>query len=395
MPHVRRPETDIDLFSPGIVADLHDVLAELRRQGSAVYCSAGDFYLLSRYEDVRAAAADWTSFTSSRGVALTDEVNAALAGSLVATDPPEHESLRTVLADRLSPRGLDRVREQISEEANRLVAATVAKRAFDAVTELAHVFPVNVVGDLVGLPVEGRETMRPGADAMLAGFGPIGDYAIEHASQGQSYQEWVHSIADRSKLTPGGWGEVIMDAVDEGCLTEAGGIGQLSEYLTAGMDTTVNALGSLLRLLAERSDVWGALKEDPSLAGQIFEEILRLESPLTGFWRVSTEDVAVGDAAVPKGAKVLLHWAAANRDPGKYPEPDEFQIERNPVDHLAFGHGVHACAGQGLARMEARALLEALATQVDAIELSGEPIRGRNPMVRGYVSVPVTVRGKS
>jgi cytochrome P450 len=395
MPHTRYPQTDIDLFAPGVAADPHPVLADLRRQGSAVHCSVGDFYLLSRYGDVRAAAADWRSFSSSQGVALTNEVNAALAGSLVATDPPEHESLRSVLAGRLSPRGLDRVREQITEEANRMVAAKVAKGAFDAVTELAHLFPVNVVGDLVGLPVEGRETMRPGADAMLAGFGPIGDYAIEHAPQAQSYQEWVLSIADRSKLTPGGWGEVIMDAVDDGRLTEAGGLGQLSEYLTAGMDTTVNALGSLLRLLAERPDVWEALKQDRSLARPIFEEILRLESPLIGFWRVSTGDVTVGDATVPKGAKVLLHWAAANRDPAKYPEPDEFQVERNPVDHLAFGHGVHACAGQGLARMEAVALLDALATQVDTLELAGEPIRGRNPMVRGYASVPVKVSGRS
>ena len=198
-------------------------------------------------------------------------------------------------------------------------------------------------------------------------------------------------MADRSKLTPGGWGEAVMDAVDEGRLTQLAAIKTLSAYLVAGMDTTVNAIGALMQLLADRQDVWEALKADGRLAPQIFEEILRLETPVVGFFRVATQDTTIGESVIPEGAKVLLHWAAANRDPAKYPDPDAFDISRNPVDHLAFGYGPHACTGQGLARMEAAAFLEALAAQVGAFELTAEPVRGRNPVVRGYESVPLRV----
>ena len=216
-------------------------------------------------------------------------------------------------------------------------------------------------------------------------------YVLEHLPQLLAYTELLDTLAYRSMLTPGRWGEAVLDAVDDGRLTQLGAIKTLSAYLVAGMDTTVNAIGSLMALFAERPDVWEALKADGRLAPQIFEEILRLETPVVGFFRVATRDITIGQSVIPEGAKVLLHWAAANRDPAKYPDPDTFDISRNPVDHVAFGYGPHACTGQGLARMEAAALLEALAAQVGALELAGEPVRGRNPVVRGYESVPLRV----
>jgi len=388
---VRPPSIDIDLYSPEVVADPFPVLARVRELGPAVYSSKHDFYVLTRYQDVRAASGNWRSLTSARGVALTDEFNQQLVGSVLASDPPEHDALREVLSDKLAPRGLAKTYEQISQYAHRLVAELVARGTFDGVADVARVYPVNVVGDLVGLPVEGRETMQPGADATFAGFGPFNEYVMEHLPQLIAYTDWMGTMADRSKLTPGGWGEAVMDAVDAGRLTQLGAIKTMSAYLTAGMDTTVNAISALMRLFADRPDVWAALKADRGLAPQIFEEILRLETPVIGFFRVATEDITIDDSVIPAGAKVLLHWAAANRDPAKYPDPDVFDLGRNPRDHIAFGYGPHACAGQGLARMEAAALLEALAAQIDVFERAGEPVRGRNPVVRGYESVPLRV----
>ncbi|WP_328902836.1 cytochrome P450 [Streptomyces sp. NBC_00441] len=385
------PTTDLDLFSAEAVADPFPALAHLRSLTPAVYCMKYDFFLLTRYEDVRAAAADWQTYTSAHGVALTPEFNKQLEGSVLATDPPEHDALRAVLSDKLAPRGLAKIRQQISTYADELVAQMVAKETFDGALDIARVFPINVVADLVGLPCEGREYMHPGADATFAGFGPFGDYVQEHLPQLRSYHQWMATMADRSKLAPGGWGEAIMDAVDDGRLTQLGAIRTVSAYLTAGMDTTVNAIAAFMRLFADRTDVWEALKADPRLAGPIFEEILRLEAPVSGFFRVARRDVTIGDVTIPADARVMLHWAAANRDPAKYPDPDRFDITRNPLDHVAFGYGVHACAGQGLARMEAVTLLEALAAQIDTIHLTGDPVRGRNPVVRGYDSVPLRV----
>lgn len=389
------PQTDADLFGAEIVKDPWPALHGLRALAPVVYSTVHDFYLLSRYDDVRAAAREWQSFTSKHGVALTEQFNQQIAGSVLATDPPEHDALREVLADKLAPRGLSHIREQVAETARQLVDPLVARGAFDGVVDVARVFPITVVADLVGLPLDGREKMHPGADATFAGFGPFGDYVAEHLPQLRAYHEWMLTMADRAKLTPGGWGEAIMDAVDDGRLTQLGAIRTVSAYLTAGMDTTVNAVGALMRLFADQPEIWAAVREDPSLAPRVVEEILRLESPVVGFFRVTTRDVDIDSYTIPEGAKVLLHFAAANRDPAKYADPDAFQIDRNPLDHLAFGHGTHTCAGQGLARMELVVLLEVMAERIESVELAGAAVRGRNPVVRGYDSVPLIVKARS
>jgi cytochrome P450 len=383
--------SDLDLFAPEVVADPFPILDELRELSSAVYMSEHDFWLLTRYDDVRAAAADWEAFTSAEGVALSPQFNESHKGSVLGSDPPQHDQLRAVLSDKLAPRGLSNVREEISAYAISLVDEMVAKGKFDGAVDVAWVFPINVVADLVGLPIEGRELMHPGADATFAGFGPFSPYLAEHFDQMITYQQWMGTMADRSKLTPGRWGATVMDAVDDGRLTQVGAIKTFSAYMTAGMDTTVNSIAALLRLFAERPDVWTKLRENPKLVGPVFEEILRLESPVTGFFRLTTREVNVGDVVIPKGARVMLHWAAANRDPRHYSDPTEFRIDRNPLDHLAFGYGVHACAGQGLARMEAITLLEAFIGRVETFALTAPAVRGRNPIVRSTDSVPLVV----
>lgn len=386
-----RPETDIDLFGAEFVTDPFPFLAQLREQAAAVYSTQWDFYVLTRYDDIKAAAVDWETFTSSEGVALTPEINYAIEGSILSVDPPGHTVLREVLGDQLAPRGLGKIRGQIADYASRIVAEQVARGEFDAVHEISRVFPINVVGDLVGLPQEGREKLQPGADATFAGFGPFGDYLIAHIEEMAAYHEWLNGMGDREKLLPGGWGEKIMDAVDAGKITQLEGTRLINGYLTAGMDTTVNAISAMFRLFAERPEVWTALKENTWLAAPVFEETMRWHSPVVGFWRVATRDAVVGDVTIPKGSKVMLNWAAANHDPAKYESPDEFRIDRNPLDHVAFGYGPHACAGQGLARMEAVTLLQALAAQIDTIELTGDSVQSMNPIVRGIESVPLRV----
>ncbi|MDX6741550.1 cytochrome P450 [Actinocorallia sp. A-T 12471] len=383
--------SDLDLFAPDIVADPFPTLDRLRELSPAVHLSRYDFWVLTRYDDVRAAARDWQTFSSAEGVALTPEFNERLAGSILSADPPEHEQLRAVLREKLAPRGLSAVREQIRSYADRLVDGLVERRTFDGVADLAAVYPINVVADLVGLPLEGREKLHPGADAIFAAFGPFGSYAQEHLDALISYQVWMEAMTDRAKIAPGGWGETILDAVDDGRLNRLSAVKAMSAYMTAGMDTTVNAVSAMLRLFAERPDVWAELKDEPTLAGPIFEEILRLESPVQGFWRVTRRDAEVDGVAIPAGRRVMLHWAAANRDPRHYPRPTEFELRRNPVDHLAFGYGIHGCAGQGLARLEAAELLASLLERVDRFELAGDVERRGNPIVRSLRSIPLRV----
>jgi cytochrome P450 len=385
-------ESDIDMFAPDLVKDPYPTLKALRDLGPAVYMAQYDFWVLTRYDDVKTASIDWSTYTSAKGVGLMDWFNQSLAGSVLASDPPEHDSLRSVLSDKLAPRALTALRDDVGRKADALVTELVERETFDAVTDLARVFPVNVVADLVGLPNEGRERLHPGADAMFTAFGPATAELQERLPAIQDYMQWMAAVlADRSLLAAGSWGAAIQEAVDAGTLTAQAAESTVGAYLTAGMDTSVNAIASLLRLFAAEPQVWTALRAEPELAAGTFEEMLRWESPLVGFFRETTRPVAFGDTTIPAGARVLLHLAAANRDPHHYPDPDVFDIRRRPLDHLAFGYGVHACAGQGLARLEVVALLEALIPRVARFRPNGEVVRRYNPVVQSWDSIPLSV----
>ncbi|WP_052425131.1 cytochrome P450 [Streptomyces fulvoviolaceus] len=127
-------------------------------------------------------------------------------------------------------------------------------------------------------------------------------------------------------------------------------------------------------------------------APSALNEIVRIESPVQVFSRVTTRDVDLGEEVViPSGARVLHSYGAANRDKRHFPDPDRFDITRNPVDHLGFGYGNHGCAGQGLARLEVHAVLKAMAARVQRIELAGEPVPALSNITRGFRNLPVRV----
>lgn len=384
--------TEADLFSPEVVADPYPVLAGLRDLGAAVYVSKYDFWLLSRYAEVREASLDWESFSSRFGVGLRKEFNQFLEGTLLASDPPEHDRLRSILYHKLTPPAMRSVRGDVETWARELASAVVAQGRFDACTDVAFVFPVTVMANLVGLPLEGRERFHPGADVQFAGFGPISDYLSGRYNDLLKYQQWLNSMGDDpSILTPGGWGAAVMEGVAEGRISKFDGINTLNGYLTAGMDTTVNAIGALFRLFAERPDVWTAIREDEQQIRPAIDEILRLESPVTGFFRVTTRELEIDGTVIPEGARVMLHWASANRDPRKYDDADRFVLTRRPLDHLAFGYGQHACAGRGLAMLEIAAIVEAFIPLVQRFTLDGDVVVGQNPIVHGLDSLPLAV----
>ncbi len=385
------PVSDIDVFSPEVLADPYPAYRSLRDAGPVVQLSAHPAWAITRYADVRAALADWQSFSSASAVALDDMMNANLRGTVLASDPPEHDVLRNVLSQQLAPRALAKLRGEISERADALVAEAVARESFDAVTELCERLPVDVVADLIGLPAEGRGVLLPGADAVFAGFGPMGPGFAERMPTLLGYFEYMQSFDSRDKLVPDSWGAAIWDAVDDGRIAAESAVPLMTAFLSAGMDTTVHGMSAYVRFLAEDPELWAALKADPHLLAGGFEEALRLESPVQGFFRLTTRDVDVDGVLIPADTRVLLSFGSANRDERHYPDPDRFDIRRNPVDHLAFGYATHGCAGQGLARIEAQALIGALLRRVDRIELSGAPVQHENTIARGLEHLPVSV----
>lgn len=383
--------SDIDVFSDDVLSEPYGAYRALRDAGAVVRLTSQPLWVLARYADVRAALADAATFSSATGVGVSDEMNVMQAGSVLASDDPEHARLRAVLSQKLAPRALASLRTAIAGQADALVAGLVAQGGFDAVSELAARLPVDVVADLIGLPPQGREVLLPGADAMFASFGPLDGRLQSRMPEIMAYTEFMAAMTSRDKLAPGSWGAAILDAVDDGRLAPESAVPLMAAYLIAAMDTTVHSLGNFIRLLAEDTQLWGTLKADPSLIGSAFEENLRLESPVQGFTRLTTRDVEVDGTFIPARTRVLLSFASANRDERHYPGPDRFDIRRNPVDHLAFGYAAHGYAGQGLARIEAQALIGSLVRRVESIELAGKPVRHLHPMIRGMAALPVSV----
>jgi beta-dihydromenaquinone-9 omega-hydroxylase len=159
--------------------------------------------------------------------------------------------------------------------------------------------------------------------------------------------------------------------------------------LLAGNETTTNMLSTLFLTLAERPDQLELLRRRPELIASAIEEQLRFRSPIQSFYRTARVDYQVGSATIPAGARVLLAWGAANRDPREFTDPDEFCAERNPTGHVAFGSGVHLCLGAQLARMEGQAVLREIVDTIEKIEVVGTPSWTTNPNLRGLTEMTV------
>lgn len=380
------PQTRINIFDP---AGDPALLRELREIGPAIYVEEHGCWVLTHYDAVREAAIDWETYSSAEGVALLDESNNAIRGAIIATDPPEHDAIRGVLSAQTSPRAIAKLREHVAAEVDAITAEVLARGSFDGVTDLARAIPARIVGDLIGIPEEPRDHLFAGSDAINRSFGPADASLAADMPTVISFFHWIASISNREGLRAGSWGAAILDAVDEGILTRDSAQQQLNALMVAGLDTTANALGALLRVMAERPDLWESLKADPALRAAAFEETLRMFSPVRGFFRLTTRDVQVGDALIPAGSRVFLHFQCANRDERHYPDPDTFDVSRNPADHLSFGYGTHGCVGQAVARMEAHSVIDSLLRRVDRFELAGIPEQREHPLINGLAHLPL------
>ncbi|WP_079614360.1 cytochrome P450 [Mycobacteroides abscessus] len=385
------PVSDIDIYSDEVLDDPYEAYRALRNLGPVVQLTSQPVWAITRYADVRSALANAEVFSSAAGVGISDEMNALQAGSVLASDDPQHAVLRSVLSEKVSPRALAKLKSHINQEADALVAQVVAAGSFDAVSDLSARLPVSVVADLIGLPIAGREVLLTGADAMFASFGPMNQRLVDRMPEVMSYMQYMTEMATRESLAPGSWGAAILDAVDDGRLGPESAMPLMGAYLIASMDTTVHALSSYIRFLAEDPSLWSRMKADPSLIGKGLEENLRLESPAQSFTRRTTRAIDVDGTVIPEGTRVAVCIASANRDERKYQDPDRFDLDRDAFDHLAFGYATHGCAGQGLARMETQALISALLRRVERIEIVEEPVRHQHPIIRGLERLQVAV----
>ena len=378
--------SDLDLFSDEVMLDPYPYLAELRELAAVVYMEPSNLWALTRYDHNRAAMANWKVF-SSRSVAFNDTMNQVLVGTSLATDPPDHRALRKVLMERLSPRALRDVEADIAAVADRMVAELVERGSFEAMDDLARALPLTVVADLIGVQGAVRENMLVWGEAAFNCLGPRNERTAQSFPiAGELFQWSVECKAEH--LTDGSLGRAIFDAADRGEIPyETCGM-IIHQYVAAGMDSTITALGNAIYLLATHPDQFDLMRRDRSLIPAAFNEIMRYESPIHAFGRFVAEDFEIEGTRIPASSQAVLLYGSANRDPRHYDEPDVFRIERDPGDHLSFGHGPHVCAGRGLAKLEIYAVLDALARRVRRLTI-GEPTRRLGNSTRSYDKLPV------
>lgn len=389
------PVSDLDPFALDVLADPLPFQEGLRQAGPVVYFEKYDLFGIARYEEVHAVLTDWQSFQSAAGVGITNfktEKPWRPPSLLLEADPPHHDAPRHVLSKILGPRALGKLRAGWIADADIFVDSVLTEsNAFDAVTTLAAAFPLRVFPDAVGIPDEGRERLLPYGDHLFNTFGPDNSLVQRGQPRAAELSDWVIGQCARDKLSENGFGAQIWAAADRGDITEQQAPLIVRSLLSAGVDTTVNGLAAVLYAFATHPEAWKRLRSDPALAKTAFDEAVRWESPVQTFFRTTTCDVEVGGVVIPEGRKVLMFLGAANHDPRRWDLPDSFDLDRDPSGHVGYGMGIHQCVGQHVARLESEALLTALASRVESIEIAGPVVRHLNNTMRSWESVPVRV----
>jgi cytochrome P450 len=382
--------SDVDLFSDAAIADPYDHYRRLRDLGPVVWLPRHQVWCLSRYAEVRTVLADWESFSSARGVAMNDFTNEILVGTTIASDPPVHDHLRGVIGERLTPRAVRTMRAAVEERADLLVDSLVARGSFEVVADLARALPQAIVPDLLGLPDHVRPKMLGWAAAGFETMGPMNARTEACMAGRRDLWESAVALAASGDFIPGSLGSDLLAAVGRGDIDQGQCPALLLDYLVPALDTTISSVGSAVWLFGRFPDQWDRVRADPALIPRAFNEVLRFESPVRGFSRVATADVDLSGTTIPAGDRVLVLYGSANRDERQWVSPDVFDVTRDAAGQLAFGYGVHGCAGQGLARLEAHSVLAALVRRVERFEI-GEPVHVMNNMIRGLERLDVTV----
>lgn len=389
------PSLTLDPFSRAYLADPLPGQESLREAGAVVLLEKYGVFAMARHAEVHAALMNWQIFSSARGVGLSDfakEKPWRPPSLVLEADPPLHSRTRAVLARILSPGAIRTLRETFEREAEALVEKLVAKGEFDAVTDLAEVYPAKVFADAIGLGEKGRENLIPYGSMAFNAFGPR-NWLFEAAMEGAGpIRRWIADNCERAALAPGSLGARIHEAADTGELTAEEANLLVRSFLTAGIDTTVAALSAALYCFAAHPGQWRRLRAEPELVRAAFDEVLRFESPVQAFFRTTSQPVEIAGVEIGEGEKVLLFFGAANRDSRRFPDPHRFDIARKPAGHVAFGVGIHGCVGQMVARLEAEAILKSFLARAETVEFAGEPERRLNNTLRAFARLPVRVR---
>ncbi len=397
-------------FAPDFyTSEPFEVYRSLRDEAPVFWNEERGWWVLSRFEDVRAAITDPDTFLSFEGMDIDDSaLEQAPPGSLPNMDNPRHDDIRRIVQPFFLPRRIADLEDGIRAVVRGLVDAWRDRGAVDLADELAWPMPFDVFFHVMGLP--GRADQDP-----------------EQIARREQLERWTHELKDRVPGTPhltpvaraatAGVQQYFIDLLEERrqqaqndlvthfVRSDIDGVPFVAEKVTptsevsglmmvlflGGVESTAGLTGNLFKLLAENPDQRELLQRDPTLIPDAVEEALRLITPLQLTARNTSREVTVHGVTIPQGGRVVLIPGAANRDERQFPDPDRFDITRGRSRHLGFGEGVHGCLGAPLARLEARIALEEALPVLGDYELAGSPtFYPSSPNMYVWKKLPVT-----
>jgi cytochrome P450 len=382
-----------------------DVLERARREQPVFYAPAFGLWVVTRHEDVLAVLKDHRRFSSVGALTSTPapyptEVAAVLAEGypempyIIEVDPPLHDRIRGLVTKTFTPRRVAELEPRIVEIAAELIDGFAADGHADIVERFAWPLPLRVLGELFGVPQEDLEQLhRWGTDWLLLQQELPVERRVVHARGLVELQRYlVAAVEDRFERPTDDLIGALVAARNEidPPLTAVEIAGLPLDLMVAGHVTVTRAIGSTLHRLFSYSPLRDHLL-DVTLAPKAIEEILRLESPAQGLFRITTAEVELGGVTLPKGARVMAHFASANRDGCVFADPDAYEPERDDIkQHLAFGKGIHFCIGAPLGRLELGIALPMLLRRLRGLRPGAEPgEREEVFFARGFRTLPV------
>ena len=386
------------LTDPSFYAgDPHPVYARLRAEAPVFWCPAGQFWALSRYEDVRRVGHDTTLFSSRRGTLLSDGrardaggPHAPGARHLMRSDPPDHTMLRKVVSRSFTPRMISSLEDRARVIARDLLERIDAGAVTDVVAALSTPFTTYVIAELMGVPRDRWADFWTWTDSAIAQV-DAGRSDPALAAQVGHLMAFFGELLEQRRRHPADdiVSDLVAGEVRGAPLTELDLLTYCKFLLVAGTETTRNLISSGIALLSEHPGQRQLLLDSPGLIADAVEEMLRVTSPVLAFCRTATAGTEIRGQAIAAGDYVALLYASANRDEDIWAEPDRFDVLRpQPRPHVAFGFGAHVCLGANLARMEARVLFEELLRAFPDFQVTGPAVRGRSTLVAIVKELP-------
>jgi len=373
------------------------------RERDPVHLMPDGAYFLTRYADILEIYRDPKTFSSDKKVEFHPKYGDSPlyehhTTSLVFNDPPLHTRVRRLIMGALSPKAIAAMEPALIALVDRLLDGIEKQQRADLIPEFAAAIPVEVIGNLLGVPHQERGPLRRWSLAILSALEPSLSPEISQAGNlaVTEFLDYLRTlVADRTRH-PGDPEKDVLTRLIQGepdgeRLTETELLHNCIFILNAGHETTTNLIGNALQLLLEWPDQQALLRSNPGLIGTAVEEFLRMESSNQLGNRLTARAVDVGGVPFPPATQITLCIGAANRDPAQFPDPDRLDIQRSPNRHLAFGSGPHQCAGMHVSRLEGRIAISRFLARFPNYRTAAPPVRSRRARFRGYVALRIEV----